>query len=334
MSSVTSMASMEPPVLPKGFRPMSAARGLDDTTKDKVSYPLLASRKLDGIRAMVLPDLSRGGSPVVVSKSLKPIRSAYVQKMFAKPEYIGLDGELIAGSPNASDVFSRSTSAVMTIGCQDPVTFHTFDLCYPFEEAKKPFRQRLEIISKKLVRVVQPVDDVIAEIQEGFELVTQYYVHSWDDVLRIESDALELGFEGVMLRRADAPYKNNRSTLREQFLMKLKRLQDSEAKIIGFVELMTNENVAVIDALGYQKRSASKEGKRGANTLGALIVRDIETGVDFEVGSGFDMAARQFIWDNQKNYLGKIITYKYFPVGIVDKPRHPIFKGFRHRDDM
>lgn len=332
MSSVTSMT---PPVLPTGFRPMKAARGLDEITKDKLVYgSLLASRKLDGIRAMVLPDLSRGGSPVVVSLSLKPIRSAFVQRMFAKPEFIGLDGELIAGPPNAPDVFSRSTSAVMTIGCQDPVTFHVFDICYPFEEAKRPFRHRQDIIRNKLLRRTPFGGDVCVEALEGFELVPQHPVNSWNGVLDFESETLELGFEGVMLRSGEAPYKNNRATLREQYLMKLKRLEDSEAEIIDFVELMTNENVAVIDALGYQKRSASKEGKRGAQKLGALVVRDLKTGVEFEVGSGFDDATRQFIWDNHKDYLDKIITYRYFPVGIVDKPRHPIFKGFRHRDDM
>ena len=43
---------------------------------------------------------------------------------------------------------------------------------------------------------------------------------------------------------------------------------------------------------------------------------------------------RMEIWSNQEKYLNQIIKYKYFSVGVKDKPRHPVFQGFRHLDDM
>jgi DNA ligase-1 len=61
---------------------------------------------------------------------------------------------------------------------------------------------------------------------------------------------------------------------------------------------------------------------------------DIVTGVEFSIGSGFNDELRQDIWNNQDNYVGKIITYKHFPVGVVNKPRLPTFIGFRSEDDL
>ena len=55
---------------------------------DEISFPVYASTKLDGVRALVIDG-------VVYSRSLKPIRNKHVQKLFGKKEYEGLDGELV-----------------------------------------------------------------------------------------------------------------------------------------------------------------------------------------------------------------------------------------------
>src|ERR1700743_2525812 len=72
--------------------------------------------------------------------------------------------------------------------------------------------------------------------------------------------------------------------------------------------------------------------------LGGFHVRDIYSGVEFDIGTGFTLEQRKNLWDawqkNPKHLLGHIVKYKHFPVGVVDKPRHPIFLGFRDRRDM
>ena len=72
----------------------------------------------------------------------------------------------------------------------------------------------------------------------------------------------------------------------------------------------------------------------GKDTLGAVSVRDIVSGVEFEIGSGFDDAIRAEIWADKDNYIGKILRYKYFPVGSKDRPRFPVFQGFRDPIDL
>ena len=80
------------------MRPLLAA-----TVEDlyKLRYPLLASPKLDGIRALVL-DRS------VYSRSGKRLPNEQVQMLFGRAEFDWLDGELILGPPTDSDVYHRT----------------------------------------------------------------------------------------------------------------------------------------------------------------------------------------------------------------------------------
>lgn len=63
---------------------------------NSLPYPLFASVKLDGIRCVI-----KDG--VALSRTLKPIRNQYIQSLLGRPEFNGLDGELIVGDPAASD---------------------------------------------------------------------------------------------------------------------------------------------------------------------------------------------------------------------------------------
>lgn len=64
------------------------------------------------------------------------------------------------------------------------------------------------------------------------------------------------------------------------------------------------------------------------------MVTDIHSSVNFSVGSGFTMAQRETYWRDAQALIGKIIKYKYFSIGVLNKPRHPIFLGFRDLIDI
>jgi DNA ligase-1 len=143
-----------------------------------------------------------------------------------------------------------------------------------------------------------------------------------------------------MLRKICGRYKQGRSTAKEGILLKLKPFEDSEAIITGFEELQHNENEQFTSELGYSKRSSQQAGLVGGNTLGKFLVTGTQEehfgGVEFKVGSGLGLtqALRQEIWDNREKYLGKLIKFKYQKIGSIDKPRIPIFLGFRDASDM
>lgn len=289
------------------FKPILAAT-LKDISDIDFNHTWVASPKLDGIRAIV-----REGA--VYSRTLKLIPNKKVQELFGSYEHY--DGELIVGPPTAHDVYRQTTSGVMSQDKEPDVKLFAFD---HIQRPSEPFHRRIA----QLANPNNFTDLVIVE---------QRAVLNEDDLLSYESELLTLGYEGVMLRRLDASYKFGRSTMREGSLIKVKRFEDAEAQIIGFVEQMHNGNVATRDELGRTKRSSHKANKTGKGTLGALIVRNT-AGVEFEIGTGFDDALRHEIWDNRDKYLGKFVKYKFFPVGVKDKPRHPVFLGFRDPMDM
>jgi DNA ligase-1 len=293
------------------FKPLLAYT-VEDTSK--LQYPLLASVKLDGIRAIVIDG-------VVYSRSMKPIRSKVVQKLFGRPELNGLDGELLYGDWNTPNVFNLTTQAIMSTDLKPEfderqITFAVFDQV----QSDAPYNMR-HLKSMKA-----------AENQPQVVSVAVHTIFSEEDLLKFESGALDAGYEGVMVRDPNGRYKQGRSTAREGIIGKVKRFEDAEAVVIGFEEKMTNTNEKKTNELGYSERSSSKEGLVGANTLGALICEC--NGIRFTMGSGFDDAGRREVWENKDKYLGKLAKFKFFAVGMKDSYRFPIFQGWRDVDDM
>ncbi|MBP2643834.1 MAG: hypothetical protein H6Q67_1721 [Firmicutes bacterium] len=289
------------------FKPMLAETIVD---VNALAFPRIASPKLDGIRAVIIDG-------TVMSRNLKPIPNAHVQKLFGKEELNGLDGELILGNPCSPTVFRDTTSAVMSRDGEPAVRFNVFD---DFSNPKAAFTDR--------------IFDASLAVGEECDLVPQIEIYDLSELEALEQQWLSQGYEGAMLRLPDAPYKYGRSTVKQGHLLKLKRFKDSEAEIIGFEEQMHNCNEATRDALGQIERSHCKAGMEGRDTLGNIKVRDIKTGVEFNIGSGFNDEMRNSIWRNKDQYLSQVITYRYFPTGSKDKPRFPTFKGFRDSIDM
>ena len=285
---------------------MLAARADDKNIK----YPVMVSPKLDGVRALII-----GG--VVMSRSLKPIPNRFVQKTFGLNKLTGLDGELIVGKPNDSDVYRKTVSGVMSIEGEPSVKFYVFD---NFININAGFKQRL--VSSLLYK------------SESLEYVKHQFVNNDEALFAAEQQYLLLGYEGIMLRHPHGLYKYGRSTQNEGWLLKLKRFADSEAIILGSQELQHNSNEIKTNELGYKSRSSHKAGKVNMGVLGALHVRDTKTGVEFDIGTGFTQQDRQAYWYDKENLLGKLVKYKYFSSGSKDKPRFPVFIGFRDLLDL
>lgn len=282
------------------MKPMLAC----DADLSKLKFPVLASPKLDGVRAII-----RDG--VVLSRSLKPIPNRHVQIMLGRPELEGLDGELILGDPTHPEAYRRTVSAIMSIEGEPDVTFYVFDRLdrdYPYSEVDLSSVLTLPVWSLML--------------------------HNMEELEEYEVAILDKGYEGVMLRDPQSPYKFGRSTAKEGYLLKLKRFADSEAEIIGFEELLHNHNEATLNETGHTERSTKQAGLLPAGTLGALVVRDIHSGVEFKIGTGFTAAERQKFWNLRASLRGLLVKYQYFPTGSKEKPRFPSFQGFRNRIDL
>lgn len=292
------------------MKPMLAA-----TIKDikDVSFPVYASPKLDGIRGVVIDGVLR-------SRSLKNIPNTFVTDRFSQDTFSGLDGELILGSPTAKDVYRQSNGACARHDGTPDVKFYVFD---DFSYPDWPYQQRWI--------------DCKGMIDKNIVLVEQTLVENAVDLLTFENDCLDFGYEGLILRSPDGAYKFGRSTMKQQGMMKLKRFVDSEAVILEVIEEQENTNVKKTNELGRSKRSSHAAGKIGKGTAGVFRVRDCQSGVEFDIGSGITDEEGKWYW-SRKAKIEKsqdfVIKYKSFMIGVKDKPRHPVYLGPRDDWDM
>jgi DNA ligase-1 len=276
---------------------------------------LYASYKLDGIRAIVHPSTYQ-----LLSRTLKPIRNTFIREALSSHRLAGVDGELIVGPANVPTTFNTTTSAVMSEAGEPDFIWYIFD-----------------IVMSPLVSYDKRLDHLGAYqyYSKNVVVLPQHKVENIDQLMELESAAIRDGFEGLIVRDPRSPYKFGRSTLKQGYMLKLKRFVDSEAVILGFEELYRNQNAPVIDSLGLQRRNVKSDGLVPGNTLGALKVRDIyNIGWEFSIGSGFDTALRDEIWQNQERYINRIVKYKYQPCGTMELPRMPVYKGFRDTSDI
>ena len=296
------------------FKPMLA----EHAKFDKIKFPMMASPKLDGIRAVIL-------NGKLLSRSLKSIPNKYTRLLFEnKSQYEGLDGELIVGSPTDPKCFNNTTSGIMSELGKPEVKYYVFDQIpeYSGQPPECGFKNRYKDLQDS------------QHLFKNIVLVPQKMVWSLPELEEFEQECLSQGYEGVIIKDPNSPYKYGRSTVKEGYMLKVKRYKDSEAIILSVEELLSNNNEATRDELGKIKRSNAKAGMIPQNILGALIVKDIKTNIEFNIGTGFDENQRKDLWVNQKAIMGKIVKYKYFAYGAVDKPRHPVFLGFRDERDL
>lgn len=295
-------------------RPMLAAsiRPEKGETLERLRYPLLASPKLDGIRLLCHPE--RGP----VTRKFIPVPNRYLREILSHEMYKGLDGEIMMMDSSGKPLpFNPIQSAVTTHEGQPQIQYWVFDY---FAHPDEDFRSRYTALTcSEWDKDEDPYG--IIRVVEHLE------VGGPDEVRELAAKWIEEGFEGLVLRDPYKPYKSGRSTFKEQGMVKYKEFTDAEGVIVDFEELLRNQNEQERDEFGLAKRSTEKVGMVPAGTLGALILQT-KWGV-LRVGSGFDAALREHIWNNRGTYLGRTVTFKYQPHGMQDLPRFPIFLRFR-----
>ena len=284
---------------------------------DKIKYPVFASPKLDGIRCSIV-------NGKALSRTLKPIPNKHIFGQLSDSKIDGLDGELIVGLPTSKTCYTDSVSNVMA---HDKVPGYTY---YVFDDHSNP----LATYRFRRTRLLDMLGNGRWGMFPQICLLEQNLLSNEADMLEYEAAKVAEGYEGIILRHPEAPYKYGRSTVKEGYLLKVKRFEDSEAEIIGFEEEMFNGNEAQTNELGRTKRSTAKEGLSGKCSLGAFRVRDKISGVEFSVGTGLTALERQSHWLNREHLVGALVKYKYFPVGVKVAPRHPVFLGFRDERDL
>lgn len=277
---------------------------------DLLPFPVLATPKLDGIRCLKV-----GGK--ALTRSFKPISNRFAREWIEANLPDGVDGELML----RGGTFSETTSAIGRRDGQPDFVFHIFD--FVDESTGTPYVERMSRLAAlpESPRVVKVLPQMLCNLGE---------------LILFEEECLAAGYEGVMVRTPDSPYKCGRSTEREAWLLKIKRFEDAEAVVLSTYEGMTNQNEAGTDAFGRTKRSMSQAGMIGRGELGGFIVRHLSTGVEFRLGynhvvGGID---RITLWMRRETLIGRVVKFSHQPSGAKEAPRFPKFLGFREAWDL
>ena len=275
---------------------------------EKAKFPYAATPKIDGIRFLMV-----GGA--ALTRSFKPIRNEYLQKILSSNLPDGIDGELTSGST------FQECSSIMRIKGEPDFKVWIFDFVNPKGEVK-PYKERMDEL-RKFENFNIP----------SYEILFPTIVSNQEQIDHLMINNLNAGYEGLMLRDPNGIYKFGRSSVKENILLKVKEFMDDEAEIISFREKMINTNEGLKDNFGRTKRSSCQDGLKPSGTLGGFILRNSE-GLEFSCGSGLNDALRDEIWKNKSKYLGKLVKYKFMSKGIKNLPRHPVFMGFRDETDL
>jgi DNA ligase-1 len=290
----------------------------DKTDINTILYPIYGSFKMDGIRCLFI-----GGE--MLSRSFKPIRNKVLQekfkplKEFSKTYNTILDGEIYKHGAS----FQEITSWVMTTSKSVPedLKFWCFDAVRNTNTGARTtesFEKRLayipDIYEALLVRVEQQVLNTAHDVQNMFE------------------EALEKGYEGLILKAPGGYYKNGRGTLGEGLIYKVKPFETFDGEIVEVIQSTVVDSNAEksLDNFGYSKTS-KKIGDR------VLIEKASAFRVKYEketvkVTLAMTDKEKEEVWKNQKTYIGRYISFKGMLVGAKDVPRHPVF--LRFRDDL
>lgn len=299
-----------------------------------LDYPLLGGIKYDGVRCTVQ-------NGVLYQRSLKPVLNRAMQAMWGKKQFNGLDAEIIVGDPVAPDCFHVSSGVVRN--ANKPAAGAV--LCVFDKYGKGPYNERLAEAREVVLR---------AAMGNHMLWIDHPALKSAKALATFERNATEHRHEGVILRDPLGLYKEGRSTLKEGGLIALKRTVDAEAIILDTYEQELNTNTQTVNELGKLKRSSHKAGKVGKGTLGGFTValipmcrchglivpgkaREFKSCAHtFNIGTGVGLteAVRKLLWVTRDALPGKLIKLRYQPVGTMEKPRQPIFLGFRDKEDM
>lgn len=286
------------------------AATLTPATFDKIKFPVIASPKVDGIRAVTLGNQ-------VMSRKLIALPNRYLQDQLAadRARLVYLDGEIMTYTNGVMDPFHTVQSKVMSVNGGFMFKWLVFD---DFHNPEQPYVER-QMMSSRCYASEFCITHESARIDDIEQLV------------RYEELIVSKGYEGICLRSPQGQYKQGRSTLNEGGLLKLKSFADAEGRVIGVVPLEVNANELSHDALGYAKRANMKSSMEiDWSRVGALTIDTRQWGV-FNIGSGYTDRDRRMFMDmhNQGLLVNQIVTFKYQPHGTKNKPRTPIFKSFR-----
>ena len=304
----------------------------ENYVESKLVFPLGAQPKIDGVRGLTTEGHLTG-------RSLKKHKNKYTTAFYSIPEYRDMDGEIAANDERHPDLCRLTSSALSTIKGEPFTLWHVFD-CLRKEVLAAPYVERHKYLTQY----------VHYEQTQGrcmhAKVVPMVICEDLAQLLRLDEEWLELGYEGTIIRGLNAAHKEGRSTVNQGQLLRIKRFIEAEAVVLAIEEGNVNENVAQTNELGRTFRTSHQENKVPNGMVGNLqcvVLADVMwdgemvllKGQIITVSPGnMDHKMRKHYFENPSEIVQHTIKLKFFPKGIKDKPRFPTYVCHRSAEDM
>ena len=287
-----------------------------------IKKEMIASYKLDGIRCII-----KDGE--LLSRSLKPIPNLQLQNRFqdlknlSKKHKVMFDGEIYSHTLT----FQKITHYVMTKDLTkkeetlpDDLDYWCFDFIWN-ENNLQPYIERISNPTAKLFNIAN-----------HYKLLDYFSVPP-ESINPVFEQALNEGYEGLILRSPLSIYKYGRATFKSGEAYKFKPYETFDAKILEVTQRTKAREGSEkkINELGRSVTSKKKDDRIPIDMASAFKV--MFDGNEILVVIARNDIEKKKIWKNRKSYMGRMIEYKGMMVGAKDVPRHPVFIRFRNDKD-
>ena len=260
----------------------------DEKTLSKIKWPAMVQLKMDGMRFnAIVKDggcefRSRNGKEIVLKGELE---HAFVR--LADGKNIVFDGELIVSDESGkvlnrqtgNGILNKAVKGTISLDEAKMVGATIWDMI-PYEDFKigccsLSYKDRFELVQN-------------LPIGGRIKIVKFHNVETLDNAREIFEYYLNQGEEGIILKDLSGKWEDKR--VKHQ--LKFKAELDCDLEVVG-----------------YEEGTGKYVGK-----LGALVCRSRSTDQDVlevSVGSGFDDASRDSLWNIRNSLVGRIVAVTY-----------------------
>ena len=294
-------------------KPMLAKQA-DKVTKTTIFNKIwIASRKIDGLRCIIylgddgkLHTSSRGATNYD-SAMFEILTHPALIKLFKNNKGLMLDGECYHHGYTLQQINSiaRTQKVAKDLEVLQFYWYDIVDLNNPFKSRLAKMKSIAEELKEYGTEIGWDPDRIFKENELRIQFVPQVEVSGWDNMMKLHNEYVSEGWEGLVIRDPERPYKPNGRT---NDMIKIKVYKDDCFKVVG-----------------------KEAGLRGSEDM--VFIMEMPDGRTFKAKPFGDREQKEEYWINfDKKYKGHIGECKFFYYSDDGIPLQPAFKAFR--DDL
>ena len=294
-------------------KPMLAKQA-DKVTKTNIfDKKWIASRKIDGLRCIIylgddgkLHTSSRGATNYD-SAMFEILTHPTLIKLFKNNKGLMLDGECYHHGYTLQQINSiaRTQKVAKDLEVLQFYWYDIVDLNNPFKSRLAKMKSIAEELKEYGAEIGWDPDRIFKENELRIQFVPQVEVSGWDNMMKLHNEYVSEGWEGLVIRDPERPYKPNGRT---NDMIKIKVYKDDCFKVVG-----------------------KEAGLRGSEDM--VFIMEMPDGRTFKAKPFGDREQKEEYWINfDKKYKGHIGECKFFYYSDDGIPLQPAFKAFR--DDL